>query len=80
MDVMEIREGDFVKINIDKVKKYDSIPPYIKLVKEKIKNAENHMPLVSGVDEHFVQIRSWKFDFLGDVSVPRDSIVRVKKG
>jgi len=36
---MEIKEGDFVKIDLDKVKKYDSIEPYIKLVKKNNKHS-----------------------------------------
>lgn len=75
----DISVGDVVKIDMSVVKKHDNIPPYIRLVNQAIKNAENGMPYVAEVDDHFIYIRAWQFDLLGDVRVPKEAIVYSKK-
>jgi hypothetical protein len=77
---MEINRGDFVKIDFDKIKKYDNLPPYLRLVKQVINKAENKMPYVSEVTEDKIAVRSWKMDLIGDVFIPRSAVIKVKRG
>ncbi len=55
--------GDKVKVNISVVKQYDSIPPYIRLVNSIIKDSENGIPEVVGMNDtssKSVEIASWE--------------------
>jgi len=73
---MEIKEGDLIKIDINKIMKYDNIQPYIQLLKKVIKNSEGK-PYVSKVNKDDIDIRAWKYDIQGDVTIPRNSVIKV---
>lgn len=65
-----IKEGDLVKVDMAVVKRRDNMPPYIRLVQKTIRDAENGTPYVAYVKNGMAEIRSWRGNILGDVSVP----------
>ena len=78
--MVNVQVGDYVKIDLNKVKSHDNMPPYIRLVSAAIRNAEGRMPYVAEVEGHGVYVRAWELDFLGDVFIPKNAIIKVKKG
>lgn len=75
----DIRIGDYVKISRKALKDARYYHPnWGKLVGQLVSKAENHMPYVSAIDENDIYIRTWKNDILGDVRVPKSSIIAVK--
>ncbi len=73
---MEIKEGDIVKIDVAIIYKYTNAPQYINLVKKVIRMAKGNL-YVSFVNDKYVRIRSWKHDFLGDITIPRYAVTKV---
>lgn len=72
---MKLKQWQAIKVDIKKVEAYDNVPPYIRLVKSVIKNAENHKPVIAEIDDNFVHIRTWRYDLLGDVGIPIEAII-----
>ena len=64
-----IKVGETVRVNMSVVKQYDSMPPYIRLVQQVIRNGEG-TPYVSSIEKDFAYIRAWQGDILGDIRVP----------
>ncbi len=59
---MKIKIGDKVKVNIAVVRANDNIPPYIRLVNSIIKDSDNRMPEIVGIDAgstKSIEIASW---------------------
>lgn len=66
------------KVDISKVKAYCNLPPYLNLVKQIIKRGEGEIT-VSRIEGEYAQIRAWKYDILGDVRVPLNSLTILNK-
>jgi hypothetical protein len=88
---MKIEVGDHVKVDLAKVKKYDNIEPYIRLVKKIIENSKKTgdstydagrkgMPYVGEVKDGKIGIRAWQYDLQGDVFIPVSAVIKVVKG
>lgn len=88
---MKIEVGDHVKVDLAKVKKYDNIEPYIRLVKKAIEGSRKTgdstydagrkgMPYVGEVKDGMIGIRAWRYDLLGDVFIPANAVIKVVKG
>lgn len=69
----EIKEGSNAKVDLAIVKRADSMPPYLRLVRQAIKGGEGTV-YVSEAANGFAYIRAHRFDLLGDIRVPLESL------
>lgn len=63
-----------VKIDINRVKRHDDSPPYIRLVRKIIKDADG-MPVIVGEEGDFYIVNSVPTTF-GSVSIPKNAVVK----
>lgn len=74
----EVKIGQFYKIDMDAVKKHDSMPPYLNLVRDVIrKSLWKGKSYINDIKGNMVEIGSSRNDilFLGGVWVPVDAVV-----
>ena len=75
-----IEAGSIVRVNLRKVAAFDSMPPYLSLVRSLVKKGGGtvyvaSLPPIPAVGIPAVAyIRAWRSDFMGDVRVPLDAL------
>jgi transposase-like protein len=75
----KIEVGDLVKVDINKVKQYDNVEPYIKLVNNIIRDADGE-PYVYTIEDGKAELSSHKYSAMsGTVWVPIEALKFIKK-
>jgi hypothetical protein len=77
-----ISPGQSATVDLTKVRRDDSSPPYLRLVRQLIAKGEGKVYVASVIPHGYVgvgtpgaaYIRSWHGDLIGDVRVPLDSL------
>jgi hypothetical protein len=80
----EVKEGihlkqDIFRVDMNKVKKYDNLPPYIRMVQKEIKNG-NGLVQVYDVENGLAEIYaegSMSY-IMGSPSVPVDALIKIR--
>jgi hypothetical protein len=76
----EVAVGDTIKIDMNTVKQYSTHPNHLSLVRKVLKNGEGTV-YVSAINAEngTIDVRAWKMDLIGDVTIPKEAVVEVVK-
>lgn len=77
MTMNNLTIGQTYKVVLSVVRAHCNMPPYLRLVNQTIRNADNGKVLLAEINENtgMAMIRSHQFDFLGDVQIPIEALI-----
>jgi len=77
-EAVKAKVGDTVEVDMKKIKAFCTHPNQLSLIKKMIKNGEGTLYVSKVGSDGTYDVRGWRYDLLGDATIPADTIKKVK--